>query len=404
MEQKVKILIIALIAILVASFFLTYQAYNAKQAAEREADALKADNSSLAKKANDVLAQNQQMQNRISVLNADVERFTKEKESIQNKLELLNKEKTELVEQVKSLKSQKSEAATASSAVISYKQNLGEPADAYWAGILKQKTDLEIQIQAIRQDLKSLQIANEQIQKENNSLLLEVNSINREKMDMKRQQEFSQKEMDSKLAYNQTILDSLAAELVREKNDKFQIQENSKPVKDENTYLRRQLKGLYNRNISLQRKLAELQNKNATLDNRLYEMETMLKDKMLQADTLKKNLETKQAQGSPAAVTASKQESVELPPIVVRPKETGRTSTEKEAAPLVGRVLAINRDNNFIIMNLGEDSGIKVGNTFSVYRQDQPIADVEVIKIHKNISACDIKKEDLTIKVGDIVK
>jgi hypothetical protein len=80
--------------------------------------------------------------------------------------------------------------------------------------------------------------------------------------------------------------------------------------------------------------------------------------------------------------------------------------TPAPAPALVGKVLTINRENNFIVIDLGSDNGVKVGNIFSIYRDigGKSIADVEIIQLRKNISACDIKKESVSIHVGDVVK
>lgn len=386
MEQKAKIIIIALIAILALSFFLTFQAYISKQTIAREKDALKIDNESLAKKASEVLSQGQQMQNRINALSADLDRLAKEKEEIQSKFDLINKEKADLAQQVKALKTRRTGTAQVLSVPVAQPVE-PQATDEYWAGILKEKADLEIQIQNIRQQLKNLQINNEQLQKDKSSLLLEVNNLDRERLDLARQVE-----------YNQKMMDSIAAELVREKNDKFQIDSNAKTIKDENRFLRRQLKALNNRKIDLERRLADLQDKNNTLNRRLDEMEVMLKQRLSKTEALKKDMQLKETDKA----LETKKESVELTPIVVRPQKVSLSS--QEIAGLIGKVLAVNRENNFIIVDLGEDSGIKIGNIFKVYRQDQPIAEVTVIQIRKDISACDIKKEDTPIKLGDTVR
>jgi hypothetical protein len=67
-------------------------------------------------------------------------------------------------------------------------------------------------------------------------------------------------------------------------------------------------------------------------------------------------------------------------------------------------VLSINRDNNFIVVDLGEDAGVKPGDNFRVYREEKPIASVEAIQVRRTISACDIKKETTSVKIGDVVR
>jgi hypothetical protein len=56
-------------------------------------------------------------------------------------------------------------------------------------------------------------------------------------------------------------------------------------------------------------------------------------------------------------------------------------------------------------VDLGEESGIRAGDSFRVYRDNnQEIATVEVIQVRQNISACDIKKETVSIKIGDTIR
>jgi len=152
---------------------------------------------------------------------------------------------------------------------------------------------------------------------------------------------------------------------------------------------------------------------------------------------------------SPRQTTASAVSgtSVELPPIVVRPQKTstsqvpaeaiessqskmsgaavsrtfaietdtpaGETSARRspasripriEAAAIDGKVLAVMRDNNFVVIDLGEESGVRVGDVFGVYRKGAKIAAIETIRTAKNVSACDIKEENKSILVGDTVK
>jgi len=151
------------------------------------------------------------------------------------------------------------------------------------------------------------------------------------------------------------------------------------------------------------------------------------------------------SQKRPAAQAVSGN-SVELPPIVVRPQKTatsqvmgysagaaessrgkisGRTAAIATDAPAVetsarespvrriprievaaidGKVLAVMRDNNFVVIDLGEESGVRVGDVFGVYRKGNKIAAIEAIRTAKNVSACDIKEENKSILVGDTVK
>ena len=412
MEQKIKIVVVALIVLLGLSFLLYLQANSGKQRAEKENEALRATNDTLNKQLADTTLQNQQLQGRLSALNADLDQLSKVKEDLERRLDSARQEKTDLIEQVQTLKKKVQEALAAAAAPApapppAPKAPTGPLVmdEAYWAGVLKAKTNLEMQIQGIRQQLREIQITNEQLQREKTNLALEVTNLNREKADLKRQ-----------IDYNQRIMDSIASELVREKNDKFQVQDNAKNVKEENATLLRQLKALNNRKVTLEKRLVDLQNKNLGLSNRMTELESILKDRMLEFGNLKYETDLKvskaigeeppkeslEAPPAPAQETISESGTVELPPIVVRPQITPLMINE--AGIGMGKVLAINRDNNFVIMDLGEEQGIKVGNTFVVYRGEQPIADIEVVQVRQNISACDIKRETSPIKVGDTIR
>jgi len=386
MVDKTKFIIIGLIGFIVISLFITLQAFNAKQSVEREKDILKRENASLAMKANETMQENQRIKEKFNLLNQELDRLSQEREELQKKYALVVKEKDQLTEALKSriavpqAAPEETGIATAAAAV---------PGDSYWGKVLKEKTELELQIGNIRQQLKSFQIKNEELQRDKGTLELEVRNQVREKQDLKRQME-----------YNQKLMDTLSQDLVREKNDKFQIQDGLKSIRSENLTLRRQLKSLNNRKIAMERKLAELQNKSLSLESSFDEMGDLLKDRMVQIDSLKRQLEP--ARVSTLMPEKKRQDSVELPPIVVRPKGTAA----EEIAPvmLTGKVLAIKRDNNFIVIDLGQDAGVTLGNTFQVYRAGQQIADIEVIQVRRNISACDIKKETSPIKAGDLVR
>lgn len=91
-----------------------------------------------------------------------------------------------------------------------------------------------------------------------------------------------------------------------------------------------------------------------------------------------------------------------MPPIVV--KGSPRASVNVVAKE--GKVIAVNTENNFIVVDLGEADGARIGNIFKVYRADKQVAIVEVIQTRRNISALDIRQVESNnrIRVGDIVR
>lgn len=381
MEQKVKIIIIALAAVLGLSLLFNIQSISAKLNITRERDKLKEENTSLSKRIEDTLKENRTLQDKFNLLNQNLDRLTREKDAIQKKLDLVEKARTDLVEQLKAIK----EKAPEEQAGVSPSGTPGQ--DLYWAGVLKQKKDLEWQLETMRTDLKNVQLNNEQLQKDKNSLELEMKNLDRDKQELLRKFDFAQKQLE----YNKKIMDTVNLELVGEKNDKLQIEETLKLLKNENYMLRRQLKGLHERKISLERKLADLDGKNKTLESRFDEMDILLKDKTLQLDKLNKKIVGGQY---------DQEEAVELSPIVVRPQSTAKGAVSG------GSILAVNRENNFVVIDLGEEGGAaRVGDVFHVFNKEgKMVGTIEVIETRKSISACDIRKELKTIQIGDIVK
>ncbi|MDD4900375.1 MAG: hypothetical protein PHG68_07330 [Candidatus Omnitrophica bacterium] len=242
MEQKIKFIIIGLIAVLVVSFALNIFTLLSKEQALRSNNTLQEDKSSLLKEVETSKQKVGQLQKQLIELNQGVDKLNKEKEEIQKKYDLVDKARQTLVDQVKALKEKEASSKTSASATAQPASNaLGN--DAYWAGILKQKKDLEWQLDTVRSELKTAQINNEQLQKEKSALELEAGNLGREKQDLGRQYEFVQKQLE----YNKKMMESIALELVGEKNDKLQIQDSFKAIKTENAMLRRQLKNLNDR-------------------------------------------------------------------------------------------------------------------------------------------------------------
>lgn len=71
-----------------------------------------------------------------------------------------------------------------------------------------------------------------------------------------------------------------------------------------------------------------------------------------------------------------------------------------------GQVLVINRDYNFVVMDMGKNQGLSIGQEFKVVRGEQVIGKVKVEKVYDDLSAAAIlpeTKEDL-LREGDQVR
>lgn len=92
---------------------------------------------------------------------------------------------------------------------------------------------------------------------------------------------------------------------------------------------------------------------------------------------------------------------VELGKIVVSPEnENTELSTEvtvKEEKPLLsnleGKVLVINKEYDFVVINLGGKDGINTGDALSVFRDEKYIGDIKVEKVHDSMSSAGFSAE-----------
>lgn len=387
MENKIKFILIGLVVLLCVFLFIILQLNTAKQTVERQRDDLAREADSLTKQNESISREIKRLQDERGLFQRQLDKISQEKEDIRLKYEMLVKERDVLIERLKTKLPVALEAQRAPAFATAPQTD-----DTYWAGILKEKTDLELQLSNLRGELKTIQIKNEELQQDKSTLELDLKSLNRENEDLKRQME-----------YNRKIMDTLSQEIVREKNDKFKIEASLKSVKSENELLRRQLKSLNNRRLNLERKLTDLEKENVSLSEKLNDIESFLQEKRTQVDKLKEQLEGK-LERSRQIISEQTKESVELPPIVVRPPESGVSVVAPSEKFLSGKILAVNKENNFVIIDLGQDHGIKTGDVFKVYRQDKAIASLEVIQLRKEISACDIKKQTSPVQVGDAIR
>ena len=69
-----------------------------------------------------------------------------------------------------------------------------------------------------------------------------------------------------------------------------------------------------------------------------------------------------------------------------------------------GKVMSINEQNNFVIVDIGEKRGLRVGDTLGVYRGVDYIARLEVLQVRPDIAAADLKEQSMQVQVGDVVR
>lgn len=381
MEQKVKIFALIAAVVVLISVVFSLQVVSSRKGLETAKLDLERENQSLKETTRAMDASLQEKKKNEDKLLQDLDEVTRQRDELRSKYSQLENEKASLAKEIESLKSQ--------SAQTTQPQPQGEEkTDTYWAGILRAKLDLELKLEKMSEQVKELAINNDQLKRQGLTFDLELKNVKRERDDLQHGVEYSQR-----------MVDSLSTDLVREKKDKINIQDSLKLIRSENSTLREQLRSLSSRKLTLDRQLASLEQEKQTLEHKLVQMETVLTDQVSNINVLKDQLEI--VRKTVPKASTSVEPSVELPPIIVQPQGQGlgqRLDTS------TGEVLAVNKENNFIVVDLGEGAGLKVGDRLNVYRQDKVIAVVKVIRTRSTISACDIERELLPIRLGDLVK
>jgi peptidoglycan hydrolase CwlO-like protein len=88
-------------------------------------------------------------------------------------------------------------------------------------------------------------------------------------------------------------------------------------------------------------------------------------------------------------------------PVKEQAAPSAQLATPQAAPILEGRVLVINRDYNFAVINLGRQDGVSEADVFSVYHEDDYIGDIQVDKIQKNMGSCVFLTEEVKNKIRE---
>ncbi|MBU0503424.1 MAG: hypothetical protein ABH882_00085 [Candidatus Omnitrophota bacterium] len=109
-------------------------------------------------------------------------------------------------------------------------------------------------------------------------------------------------------------------------------------------------------------------------------------------------------------------QKVELGKIVVAPEtpsaavsqQRAKAGSEGKGKPafisgLEAKVLVINKDYNFVVLNVGSKDNIAVGDVFSLFHNNKPIGDVSVEKVHEAMTAAGFLNPETkdTVREGD---
>lgn len=401
MNNKIKILLAGLAIICAVSLVLAFQLNTVNKALRSEFSQKEQEFNTERQNLSSQLASLTQTRKKLDLelgdLRAKFDALSKERDDLRSKFDLVTKERSSLADRLQELtkknKELMDEAAKMKEGGISYTSNSaasGSGDDAYWAKVLKDKAALEIEVQNLKKELMDVRLKEEKAMEEGRKLDMQFKTVTQARSDLER-----------KLIYNEKLAESLSEDLVREKRDKKAIADQMEAMRQENFEMKSRLMALGDKKTSLEGKLVNLQQEREVLAKRLAELDQILQERVDQIIQVKDDLQSARAEAKEAGVKDSK--VVQLQPIVVKaPQETAPPKNQSAGA---GQILAINEENNFAIIDMGEDQGARVGQTFNVFRNNEKIGTVEIIQTRKEISAADIKSvsSGSKLKIGDMV-
>lgn len=247
--------------------------------------------------------------------------------------------------------------------------------------------DLQIALQQndeLKNQLESVQQAKTQVEGE----------LTRVRKDLVEKEEKLSKAVEAQQTLSKSV-DDRQQEIARLTKDLEQTRNDSKQ-------LTTQLSDLQAEREKLKTQLADVEKAKGELETKLVESTdrpTVELEKVLVTNNGKTE---GTAASTTAASTADSTSQPQSPAATALPVST----TSSAATGQEGQVVVINREYDFIVMNLGKKHGLSAGQEFQVVRGNQVLGKVKVEKVYDELSAAAILPESKkdTIREGDTVK
>ncbi len=312
------------------------------------------------------------LETRHSGLKSDYETAISERETLKKDLASIKKTKSFLEKRLREMES-----------------------DMFVASLLKQKVGLEVEIQRLKNDIDPKDRELSRLKAEGMDKDIRLARIQEEKS-----------AIEQRVKDSEQVAEIISVDLLKEKGFNKDVKIVSEQIEAENSALKSkisQFEGIAKEYNSL---LTEKEN----MKTKIAGLQSDLEYKNQEINKFKVALQESAARSQDMRAEAYHAPSeVDLPPIRAQ-KVAKLTSPSLEAvgettAGLKGRVVTINKEHNFVVIDLGKQDGIDIGNRFNVYRGEVFLGSVEIIQARDRIAAADIKdiKEGVDIEINDTV-
>jgi myosin heavy subunit len=192
-----------------------------------------------------------------------------------------------------------------------------------------------------------------------------------------------------------TQIEQLRTELEQQKGLRAELEERFNQAQKEVEKSQNQLRLLVSQKTELENKISDLQEKSSKLESKMEGVEL---GKIVVTPSSKTDEKAKKAKKSKKVKEVSlpipPTSEVSTPPPVVEKRKT-----------MEGKVLVVNKEYNFAVIDLGSKDGVGVDDIFTIYHDNKNLGDARVGKVHDSMSAVDFLSEDIKdlIAEGDKV-
>ncbi|MFA7676933.1 MAG: hypothetical protein WCY34_02055 [Candidatus Omnitrophota bacterium] len=383
--DKSKIISIVLLVFILVIGFSAYTFYNQARVLSEENEKLKdekailtEDNNSLKDRYSRLERNSTAMEQKLATITSDLSRLEEERDNWKNKYTEISRERDLLVERL-------NQPVKAEVSTVDKSSGSSVKTDDQWADFVQGKAALEAMADDLKKALFDAKSRITELDKNNKELSIKIDQLAKEKQ-----------RLDEEIKFKERTLRIMSMDLVNEREERGSAVVEVRKLRNENVSLKRELVMANKEKIKLQTDLKSTMEKKDAIEGRIMDAENVLKEKSMAFEELQEQLQRAIAGGK--KTLASETASVELPPIVVKPDAPGLKG-------LRGEVIAVNGEEKFVVVDIGESSGLRPGALLKIMRSGREIATVEVIETRREISAADIKEVSggFTVQEGDIV-
>lgn len=238
---------------------------------------------------------------------------------------------------------------------------------------------------------------NATLTEENKDLEVKKRSAEKQAADLKKQVEGLNQEIGQQKAKIQDYekkISEINDELTSERQAKESALSEAASIREASESARKD-------KVALEQQLRSAQEELNSIRNQLTSLEEIKKELEQRLEPKAKGAESKAVVEPDVKSGEVKAKEVQLEKIVVAPNTQEPPAALSASAPLEGKVLVVNREYDFIVINLGQKDGVNLGDTFDVLRKDKSLGEAKVEEVRDTMSVATPGTKDMIKQIKE---